>query len=71
MDYETHITALSQFRLTLTHPVSRDGFEVQLEPPLVVKPGKPVIRLKFRRVVSKWSAMESDTASACDRALPG
>ena len=31
MDYGTHITALSQFRLTLTHPVSRDGFE---EPPL-------------------------------------
>jgi hypothetical protein len=34
MDYKTHITALSQFRLTLTHPVSRHGFEVQLLPPL-------------------------------------
>jgi hypothetical protein len=33
MDYETHITALSQFRLTLTHPVSRDGFELHFEPP--------------------------------------
>jgi hypothetical protein len=31
MDYETNVTALSQFRLTLTHPVSRYGFKTPAE----------------------------------------